>query len=775
MERIIKGTGEFICRTNGENTWKLLGPGGGGAQYIPGISPHNPDKMFVACDMTGGYLTEDGGRMWTKFNLRTRIDSFSFDPVDPQTLYAGSTGLYRSKDGGKSWRLLFPNPKSLTKELMLGDHADHSFVSVDNWPGGTIQYIRIDEHNNKNLYIGIQTDNKPLIYFSEDYGASWSAAGELKGIKINALYLSPMSTDVSRYLYCFSDKEACSIKVDEKSCIEKLKLPGSIDSIVHVACGAIQETGLSVFYIISSCINRADKNSVLWKSEDRGLTWCCKEIKLDGRTSIAGVYPVPEISFISVSEKYAETVYAAVGKYPEIQPESASGSISTYFGVIKSSDGGETWKWVFKSDYAVNPSNLEIGWPERDYDLTWYMTGPKGAYPMGLGVSPVNADICCMTDWSSTFHTSDGGIHWKQLCSTNNSDGSVSTTGLDVTTCYGVHFDPFDREHIAVSYTDIGMFHSKDRGSTWRHSLKHVPVAWGNTCYWIVFDPDIKGKSWSAWGGAHDLPRPKMMRSGRFHFYEGGICKSDDNMETWSLSNDGMPGNSVITHVVLDASSPAGKRTLYAAGYDKGVYKSTDDGYSWTLKNNGISGNLNAWRLVMLPDGTLYLLVARGLRNKQVIDGAVYKYVDGAELWENVSLPFGVNAPNDLVFDPNNPKCMYLACWPIENERKDEFGGLYATEDGGDNWRNIFDPSSHVYSAAVHPDNPSVLFIVTFDSAAYRSDNKGKTWLPLKGYDFKWGHRPIIDPYNSEMLYITTFGSSVWYGPVDSQKIYRGV
>ena len=226
-----------------------------------------------------------------------------------------------------------------------------------------------------------------------------------------------------------------------------------------------------------------------------------------------------------------------------------------------------------------------------------------------------------------------------------------------------------------------------------------------------------------------------------------------------------MPGNSVTTHIVLDPASPAGRRTLYATVFDKGVYKSVDDGLTWTLKSNGISGNLNAWRMSILPDGTLYLLVARGLKNKKAVDGAIYKSSDGAEHWEKVSLPDGVNAPNDLVFDPGNPGRAYLACWPAECDEKDEFGGLYSTDDGGRNWRNIFDPSAHVYSVAILPDNPSVLFIVTFDSAAWRSEDSGKTWSRLRGYNFKWGHRPVIDPYNKDMLYITTFGSSVWYGP----------
>src|SRR5436305_15223280 len=79
-------------------TWKIIGPGGGGAQFIPTISPHDPSTVLVACDMTGAYITHDGGQNWREFNLRTRVDAFAFDPADPKVIYAGASGLFRSDD-----------------------------------------------------------------------------------------------------------------------------------------------------------------------------------------------------------------------------------------------------------------------------------------------------------------------------------------------------------------------------------------------------------------------------------------------------------------------------------------------------------------------------------------------------------------------------------------------------------------------------------------------------------------------------------------------------
>ncbi|HZK71219.1 MAG TPA: hypothetical protein VFD03_06835 [Clostridia bacterium] len=41
----------------------------------------------------------------------------------------------------------------------------------------------------------------------------------------------------------------------------------------------------------------------------------------------------------------------------------------------------------------------------------------------------------------------------------------------------------------------------------------------------------------------------------------------------------------------------------------------------------------------------------------------------------------------------------------------------------------------------------------------------------IKGYNFKWGHNPIMDPYNDGMMYITTFGGSVLYGPKEGYDV----
>jgi hypothetical protein len=327
---------------------------------------------------------------------------------------------------------------------------------------------------------------------------------------------------------------------------------------------------------------------------------------------------------------------------------------------------------------------------------------------------------------------------------------------------------------LIISYTDIGMFQSWNGGKSWYHTLDGVPKKWINTCYWVVFDPEVKDRVWSVWSNLHDLPRAKLFRNDHFEKYDrgSGVLKSEDGAHTWFKCCDGIPEDGAVTHIVLDPRSPAGNRTLYAAVCGKGVYKSTDDGRSWVCRSEGIKGTLYVWRLIMRPDNTLYLLVMGSMKNNKPLPGAIYKSSDGALSWDEISLPEGCSFPNDMVYDPLHPERMYLACWPKDMGSGEGMssGGAWITENGGRNWKNIFDRSSYVYGLAVDPFNNSTVYLVNFENSVYRTDDRGESWERLRGYNFKWGHRPIPDPYNKGMLYVTTFGSSVWYGPSEGAK-----
>jgi photosystem II stability/assembly factor-like uncharacterized protein len=368
------------------------------------------------------------------------------------------------------------------------------------------------------------------------------------------------------------------------------------------------------------------------------------------------------------------------------------------------------------------------------------------------------------------MRTTDGGATWVAVYSNRVGENGWSTTGLDVTTSYGYHFDPFDHNRQFISTTDIGLFRSEDGGKSWMSSTKGVPKEWTNTTYWVEFDPKVRGRVWSVNSWTHDLPRPKMWRKSGVEKYRGGVCISLDGGKTWNRSNAGMEPTAA-THILLDPTSPVDARVLYATGFGRGVYKSIDGGKSWTLKNAGFTQQQPfAWRLVRDNTGGLYVLIARR-SEKGVIgtkdDGALYRSKDGAEHWTPVALPPGSNAPNGLAVDPANPKRLYLTTWAVEKGDHGEGAGIFLSEDGGESWRRVLDRDRHVYDVTIDPRDPNILYATGFESSAWRSTDRGEHWTRIPGFNFKWGHRVNPDLEDPKKIYITTFGGGVWHGFVD--------
>jgi hypothetical protein len=361
------------------------------------------------------------------------------------------------------------------------------------------------------------------------------------------------------------------------------------------------------------------------------------------------------------------------------------------------------------------------------------------------------------------MRTVDGGRSWTSAYSVRTPDGNWTTNGLDLTTAYGVHFDPFDPRRMFVSYTDIGLWTSDNRGASWTSAtLRGVPDRWVNTTYWVEFDPTVRGRMWAAMSGTHDLPRAKMWAHNSPDTFTGGVVRSDDGGRSWRVESNGMP-ETAATHILRDKDG-----TLYVSGFGRGVFKSTDGGEHWALKNAGIDGAQPlAWRIARDGGDALYLIVARRSDDGtfgNVGDGALYRSNDGAGHWSRLALPRGVNGPNGLAIDPQNPARLYLAAWGRSTPEGAADGGIYLSTDRGATWRGVLQQDRHIYDVTVDTGDPRILYATGFESNAWRSADRGVTWRRIAGYDFKWGHRVTIDPTDRKRIYVTTFGGGVWVG-----------
>jgi len=724
------------------NRWKIVGPGGGGTTIGPTISPHDPALVVEHCDMTGGYVTRDNGQTWHMFNLRAGVTTTAFDPVDPQVIYATTAALWKSSDSGRTWKMLFPNPARDTVEHQIGDHSDYALTTSDPvYPGGDIAAISIAPGNGakngkrsqEHFYLSFEERGKPAVIVSSvDGGATWNRLATMP--QHVALLIAQDSG-----LIAVSGSAAWRIASDGTT----TEL-GSMATPVRAASAA--RSGDAVWIYATS------KDGKVYLSDDSGQHFKPVTPAL-GQT--AGKFEA-----IAASDRHPDVAYAGFRGL-----QIGEGKENLFNGIAKTTDGGNKWKIVFKESNKP-AANLTASWIEQRASQAshniWFDS------PYSLGVAPTNPNVVYATDLFRTYRTLDGGATWQEMNSRQLKDGSWTSRGLDVTTNYGMQFDPFDSRHIYMDNTDMGLFQSKDGGQSWLGSSEGIPENWRNTTYWLAFDPTQRGLIWGAFSGTHDLPRPKMWRNRGVQRFSGGVAVSTDGGLHWQQSITGMPAHS-ITHILLDPSSPAGSRTLYACAFGLGVYKSTDNGKSWTQKNNGIAGDEPfVWRITPSQDGSLYLVVARRSEKQDLspsLAGALYRSTDKAEHWQRIDLPAGVNGPTGLEIDPRDPQRLYLTAWGQEGDSADRNGGVYASDDGGKTWRTLFTKSQHVYDLTIDTHHPDTLYICGFDAAAFRSTDRGAHWELIKGYNFKWGHRVILDPNDSTQIYITTYGGGVWHGP----------
>jgi len=763
--------------------WKVLGPGGGGATFFPTFHPTDPSRVAIRCDMTGIYLSSNGGESWAMHNLTSTASAFAFEPDSKDVVYVGTAGLFRTEDFGQSWERLFPTASESNTHTYFGDHAGLQFDlapdSVYPSPSGQVTAILLHPDDPSILYVGIGGREGSTLCVSEDRGATWRRTAELDS-GISGIFAAPTKPDA---IYAVTNSTVYELSIDGAITHRRL-LPDDVNPATRAAGGWDDDTNALRIYAISGVEDGArERPGRGYVSDDAGETWRRFDDRLIAEASIPPDDVAQSFACISTSSRDSRTAYAVCDRFLDTN---GKGEAGTWYGILKTSDGGRSWSWIFKEGGGTGGYNVLDGIVADNVDDGWSTEAFGGAYlrVIDVGVSPSHPDTAIFTDWYRAMKTTDGGGRWTPLYSRKRPDSSHESTGLDVTTAYGVHFDPFDANHYAVSYTDIGYWHTFDNGVSWERSVNGIPNRWINTCYWVQFDPDVKDKLWSVWGSYHDLPKLKMTRiPGWKERSVGGVAVSLDGGRTWEATSDGIPPNAPTTCLLLDPSTSAGGRTLYAAVYGKGVYKSTDDGKSWVLKNKGITQDgPNVWELTFGADGTLYLIVAfnvvhdGGPGDQKLVDGMLYQSNDGAETWEPVALPKSVRFPNSLTPDPQNTNKLYLACWATVgiqefrgkvSEGKDteeSDGGLLLSEDGGKTWRQVFDPETYVYGAAVDPRKPGRIYLVTFHHTAHFSDDDGATWHTMKGYDFHWGHRPVLDPRDPEKVYITTFGGSFWHG-----------
>ena len=190
----------FVSSASRAQDFKVVGPGGGGAMFHATISPHDPNEVLVACDMTGSYISHDGGKSWRMFNLRGPVRFFAFDPVDPHTMYAGTQALWRStrrwRDPG-SWS--GPAQRRSAPYIWLPTTPTRRLFPTPN-PMGKIVAFAIDPANSRTLFASAVKDGKAGVFLSKDFGVTWEKLHDLQNPP-QKMWIDPNSDKTNRDIY----------------------------------------------------------------------------------------------------------------------------------------------------------------------------------------------------------------------------------------------------------------------------------------------------------------------------------------------------------------------------------------------------------------------------------------------------------------------------------------------------------------------------------------------------------------------------------------------
>jgi photosystem II stability/assembly factor-like uncharacterized protein len=110
-------------------------------------------------------------------------------------------------------------------------------------------------------------------------------------------------------------------------------------------------------------------------------------------------------------------------------------------------------------------------------------------------------------------------------------------------------------------------------------------------------------------------------------------------------------------------------------------------------------------------------------------------------------------------------------------------GGVWKSVDGGMRWQPIFDDQDvqSIGAIAVDPNNPDLVWVGTGEGnprnshnsgkGIYRSLDGGKTWTCMGLEQTKTIHRIVVNPQNSQQIFVAAMGS-VW-GPNPERGVYR--
>jgi len=450
--------------------WTAFGPGGGSVLSLA-VDFGNPAVVYAVAGVpysnpTTLYRSADGGDTW-KALVGPGFQIVATAPDHPGTAYAAGDRLLRSTDGGQTWTDLTPPPAGVR----------HVLNSLTVLPGGVV--FAVD---------GL------TVLRSADGGGTWSAvATEDFGYTPFAILAAPadprhVAYASSRAIYVSADG-GLSFKLAARP-------PSEGPNQESVGAVAIAPSAPGTFYAMLAGDSR------VFRSDDRAATW-----------RLAGTLPIgfPGGSeVLLVDPRTSARVYAGTG-----------------YGLFKSEDGGRTWK------------RSEAGLPRP-------LGGSLQILSLAAAPSQPGALYAGTFDWG-VARSRSAGERW-QIGLEN---------GLNAATVQLLKFPRPDTALLALGGEGARSFRSTDGGRTWRQFARGLSQDGLNDIAWEPGHPEtlyaFNGTGlWRSLNSGDSWKRVSASTGGHLAILDGSTFVADVGCGLFRSGNGGQTWRKVLRCEVTD-------------------------------------------------------------------------------------------------------------------------------------------------------------------------------------------------------------------------------
>ncbi|HEY3786035.1 MAG TPA: hypothetical protein VGL55_12195 [Steroidobacteraceae bacterium] len=328
---------------------------------------------------------------------------------------------------------------------------------------------------------------------------------------------------------------------------------------------------------------------------------------------------------------------------------------------------------------------------------------------------------------------------------------------------------PGEPEHFYFGSVNGGVWETHNAGRTWTPIFDSAPVGSIGSIAVAPSNPQV------LYVGTGEADMRSDIAQGE------GMYRSTDAGKTWQSA--GLQDSQQIGRILVDPTNSdvvlvAALGHPYGPNEMRGVFRSTDGGRTWspTLHKDADTGAID----LAAEPGPLKVVYAALWQTRRPPwnvyppssgpGSGLYKSQDGGQSWTPLAGQGLPVAPGriGLAVAPSRPQTVYALV-----DARD--GGLYRSEDAGASWTRATDDSRiwkrgwYFSGVTVDPTNPNIVYVC--NTATYRSEDGGKTFVPVKGapggddYHVLW-----IDPGNAQRrilgvdqgALITLDGGATW-------------